>query len=66
MKTVTQLLTEISTLTRDIETNYPEVYEFLDENPMTIPSMENPKIEAKELEEYLESLKELVKKQQSK
>lgn len=61
MKTVTELLVEISDLTRDIETNYPELYQHLDENPMTIPNLEHPKIEAEELENYLESLKGLIK-----
>jgi len=62
MKTVKTLLTEISDLTRDIETNYPELYQYLDENPITIPNMHSPKVETKDLELYLESLKDLLKK----
>lgn len=62
MKTVTELLTEISNVTRDIETNYPEVYEYLDEMPMTIPDQKNPDISNKELENYLESLNNIIKK----
>lgn len=62
MKTVKDLLTKIATLTRDIETNYPEVYEHLDENPTTIPNQENPEVDAKELENYLESLNDLIEK----
>lgn len=60
MKNVQKLLTEISEVTRDIETNYPELYKHLDENPLTIPSMDNPKIEAPELENYLNSLKSMI------
>ncbi|WP_250433587.1 hypothetical protein [Hanstruepera flava] len=62
MKNVQELLTEITQVTRDIETNYPEVYQYLDENPVTIPNMEHPKVDASELEDYLESLKDLIKK----
>ena len=43
------LLTKISTLTIEIETKYPEVYEHLDEIPQTIPDVENPEVEKKEL-----------------
>lgn len=66
METAKDLITEISVLTREIETNYPEIYEHLDENPMTIPNMESPKVDAKELESYLNSLKELVKNHKEK
>lgn len=62
METAKDLITEISVLTREIETNYPEIYEHLDENPMTIPNMEHPKIDNKALEDYLESLKQLINK----
>lgn len=62
MKTVKELLTEISTITRNIETNYPAIYEHLDEIPSTIPSEKNPEINTKELEDYLESLNQIIKK----
>ncbi len=54
-------LTEISQLTKTIETNYPELYQFLDENPITIPSESNPSINKKILQDYLDSLKQLLK-----
>ena len=38
------ILTEIFQLTKTIETNYPELYHFLEENPMTIPSESHPSI----------------------
>ncbi|PKP29226.1 MAG: hypothetical protein CVU01_01060 [Bacteroidetes bacterium HGW-Bacteroidetes-18] len=61
MNILQALLAEISQLTKIIETNYPELYQFLDENPMTIPSEKNPSIDKKILLEYLESLKQLLK-----
>jgi len=62
MKTVKKLLTEISDLIVEIETYYPDLYQYLDENPITIPNMEHPKIDAQELNDYLESLRDLLKK----
>ncbi|WP_228853105.1 hypothetical protein [Aegicerativicinus sediminis] len=60
MKKTQQLLTEISTLLRQIEEEHPELYKYLDETPMTIPDMENPDIDQNTLNEYLESLKSMV------
>lgn len=62
MENIQKLLLKISEVTRDLETNYPEVYEFLDENPITIPNQEDPKIGAKELQNYLDSLNDLIQK----
>ncbi|MFO7673502.1 MAG: hypothetical protein R6V74_07335 [Lutibacter sp.] len=61
MKNEQNLLTEISQLTKNIETNYPELYQFLDESPVTIPSESNPSIDKKILQDYLDSLKQLLK-----
>jgi hypothetical protein len=44
-----------------IENEYPELYMFLDETPVTIPSINNPKINFKIMEDYFESLKQLLK-----
>jgi hypothetical protein len=55
------ILAEISWLTKTIETDYPELYQFLDENPMTIPSEKHPEIDKKILMDYLESLRQLLK-----
>ena len=66
MKTVKILLAEISDLIGEIETNYPELYKYLDENPITIPNMVSPKIGTKELENYLESLQDLLNKRKNK
>jgi hypothetical protein len=52
---------EISKLTYQIETYYPELYRFLDENPMTLPITPYPKVDKIALQEYLESLRQLLK-----
>jgi hypothetical protein len=62
MKTVKELLSEISDLIRDIETNYPSLYKYLDENPVTIPNMQHPKVSTEELECYLGTLQDLLHK----
>ena len=61
MKTIHDLLTEITKLTYNIETNYPELYQYLDEQPITIPSDKNPEIDKEALQEYLEGLKKTLK-----
>ena len=60
MKNLSHLLTEITEITTTIETKYPELYRSLDENPITIPATNNPNIDSEVLEEYLESLKQLL------
>ncbi|MEZ2414818.1 hypothetical protein ACA086_07620 [Muriicola sp. E247] len=61
MKSLQKILTEITQLTANIETNYPELYDYLEENPMTLPVKEEPHMEKKVMEDYLESLKLLLK-----
>ncbi|MDG1729447.1 MAG: hypothetical protein P8K68_07595 [Algibacter sp.] len=61
MKNLRKLLTEITQLTTNIETNYPELYRSLDENPLTIPKTDHPNVDKQVMEEYLESLKQLLK-----
>lgn len=60
MKNLNQILTEITEITTNIETNYPELYRSLDENPLTIPKTNSPHIDSKIMEAYLESLKQLL------
>tara|TARA_R110002033_G_scaffold166331_1_gene204834 strand:- start:61122 stop:61340 length:219 start_codon:yes stop_codon:yes gene_type:complete len=60
MKKLHHLLGKITQLTTEIETKYPELYQFLDENPITIPSVAHPDLDKKILEEYLEDLNELL------
>ncbi|MDF2158047.1 hypothetical protein [Algoriphagus sp. CAU 1675] len=61
MKDINSLLLEITQLTTNIKYNYPELYRLLDENPITLPTEEHPKINAGLLENYLESLKQLLR-----
>ena len=60
MKKKQKIITEISQLTKNIETNYPEMYKFLDESPIIIPSKNHPNIDEYVLQEYLENLKQLL------
>lgn len=61
MKTLQSLENQIITLTTSIEVNYPELYALLDENPMTIPTVVDPKMNISVMEDYLESLKQILK-----
>ncbi|WP_405575742.1 hypothetical protein [Winogradskyella sp. Asnod2-B02-A] len=61
MKTLQDIENQIIRLTTSIEVNYPELYETLDENPVTIPSKVHPDINIKIMEDYLESLKQILK-----
>ena len=60
MKKTQEIITKISQLTLDIETNYPELYRTLDENPMTIPSLEHPQLDTVVMQAYLDSLQQLL------
>ena len=61
MKTKQELLTQITQLTSSIETNYPELYSFLLEEPVTIASKEHPQIDVAVLQDYLETLEQELK-----
>ncbi len=60
MERITRILNEITTITLEIETKYPEIYKFLEEDTTTLPFKEHPKITSKVLLNYLESLKQLL------
>jgi hypothetical protein len=51
---------EITQLTFTIESKYPELYRFLDEEPITIPNMARPEIDTEIMQDYLESLKQIL------
>lgn len=61
MKGLHNILKEITQLTTNFETNYPELYRTLDENPMTLPVSKHPHMDKEVMQEYLESLKQLLK-----
>ena len=54
-------MTEVTLLTSNIETNYPDLYRYLDENPISIPADDHPTINDEAMLKYLNSLKELLK-----
>lgn len=61
MNDLKKILVEITQLTSNIETNYPELYRILDENPLTISVSSHPYIDTQIMNDYLESLKQLLK-----
>jgi len=60
MKKTHQLLKEINEITLKMEQDYPELYQYLDENPITIPNLAHPHLDTKVFAEYLVSLKGLL------
>lgn len=61
MKALNTLLKQITDLTYEIESRYPELYQYLDENPLTLPVSSHPHIDKEVLQEYLQGLQELLK-----
>ncbi|MEP2278608.1 hypothetical protein [Maribacter sp.] len=60
MKQLHKVLNEITQLTSNIETNYPELYRSLDENPMTLPVSQHLHMDKVVMQEYLENLKQML------
>ncbi|WP_240740127.1 hypothetical protein [Flagellimonas allohymeniacidonis] len=60
VKEIKEILSEIILLTNQIELEYPELYKFLEEQPMTIPAENNPKIDRDTLEDYMNGLRQLL------
>ncbi|MDX1272672.1 hypothetical protein [Bizionia paragorgiae] len=61
MKTLHELLNKVTTLTMRLKTEYPELYVYLGEDPITIPSVSDPHMDATILKEYISSLKGMLK-----
>lgn len=61
MKT-SQLLAEISKITRDIQENFPELQKYLDETRSTLPPSNTNESMQQELKDYLDGLKDMVNK----
>ena len=61
MDTTHKLLIEILNITLEIKTKYPELYQYLDETPNTIPSGDNTRVDMIALENYLETLEDMLK-----
>lgn len=60
MRELNSIMNRIVVLTNTMESKYPELYHFLDEDPMTLPVLSHPNIDKKALENYLQSLHELL------
>ncbi|MCA0380744.1 MAG: hypothetical protein LCH58_01180 [Bacteroidetes bacterium] len=61
MKNVNQLMQEIISISSTIESDYPELYKYLDETPFKICETNKNEICISDLEEYLKTLKEQLK-----
>jgi hypothetical protein len=57
MKSLSNLMQEIIQLTSEIETRYPELYNYLDETPLSFCETKEKTISTDDLKEYLETLK---------
>ncbi|MBT8187552.1 MAG: hypothetical protein KJO73_07680 [Croceitalea sp.] len=55
-----ELLSQIVALTNKIKAKYPELYQFLDESPLTLPTKTHPTIDLESMKEYRDSLIEML------
>lgn len=62
MKNSSDILTEISKITREIQENYPELQKYLDETRSTLPKSNDSDSMQHSLQDYLTGLQEMVKK----
>jgi hypothetical protein len=62
MKTEKELNEKIVSLTMKIREKRPELVKYLEEMPITIPNESDPEITNTILRDYIESLKNLLKK----
>ena len=62
MRTEAELNNKILSISMVIRDEYPELMKFLNEMPITIPDEKKPEINTKVLEDYLNSLQEMLKK----
>jgi hypothetical protein len=60
MKTQEELDSAILARTIEIKEKFPELAKYIQEMPITIPNKENPNVDLKALEDYLNSLNLLV------
>jgi hypothetical protein len=61
MNTLQNTIAQITKITSNIESNYPELYVVLEETPLTIPTEEQLEISTEIMEEYLDSLQQILK-----
>ncbi len=60
MKRLQKLSQEIVEITLKIEQEYPELYQYLDETPVTIPNSGTSEMSTKNFSDYLDSLRQLL------
>lgn len=60
MKTEKDLDTAILKITLEIKEKYPELSKYVLEMPVTIPTIENPEVNRKALQDYYNSLEALL------
>lgn len=60
MKTEKDLDTAILKITLEIKEKYPELSKYVLEMPVTIPTIENPEVNRKALQDYYDSLEALL------
>jgi len=61
MKRIQTLMLEIVELTTKIESDYPELYKYLDETPVSLGHSQGKEISTIDLEAYLTKLKTLLR-----
>lgn len=62
MKTEEDINAKILKITMVIQENYPELAEYLNEMPITIPNQSHPEMTVKNLEKYYDNLVNLFRK----
>jgi hypothetical protein len=62
MKTLNEINSDILNITMTIREKYPELLKYLSEMHDTIPDVSHPKMNAKILQDYYNSLQDLLKK----
>ncbi len=61
MKTEKELNSAILEITKKIKEQFPELSKYILEMPITIPNVENPKMDCELLQDYHDSLEVLLK-----
>ena len=62
MKTEEELNADILKITMTIRDNYPELSKYISEMPVTVPDESNPHVNLKNLQDYYDSLNNILKK----
>lgn len=60
MEILSVFFKDINELTLKIALEYPDLYQFLNENPISIPNIEHPQMNTENFADYLGSMKQLL------